>query len=70
MSKMNGPGGVSTCEPGEERWEKFKSRIAGRWMVHYDFRTPDGALFSTIARTLAQARAARDAWLKVRKGRG
>jgi len=31
--------------------------------VQYDYRTPDGMLFSCIAKSLNEARAKRDAWL-------
>ena len=56
--------GCSTCPPGEERYEQF----AWSWKpdeprVQYDYRTPDGRLFSTVAPTLEECRARRDRWL-------
>lgn len=57
--------GCSTCPAGEERFEEFKTRL-GRMpvvMVQYDYRTPDGRLFSTVARTVEVCRGRRDAWL-------
>lgn len=48
--------GTSTCPPGEERCKN---------LIQYDYRTPDGKLFSTIAKTLKQARLNRDRWLEM-----
>ena len=62
------PGG---CEPGEERWQTFTvagypSRYAARQRhVEYNYRLPDGELFITTARTLAEARQKRDRWMGV-----
>lgn len=54
--------GQSTCPPGQERYEEY---IIGRKsLVQYDYRTFDGLLFSTVAKSLETARARRDAWLK------
>lgn len=70
MSYMNGPMGVSRCAPGEERYEYFTvsdpvvRRRDGGERVQYDYRTRDGKLFSTIAKTLEICRERRDAWIQ------
>ncbi len=56
--------GCSTCPPGQERYEEFYSSIARGKRVQYDYRTPDGKLFSTVAKSIETARARRDLWLK------
>jgi len=56
--------GCSTCGAGEEQWEEFYSAILGGTRVQYDYRAPDGKLFSCIARTVEAARERRDAWLR------
>jgi len=53
--------GQSTCPPGQEKYETFV--IGNKRLVQYDYRTPDGKLFTTVARTLEAARTRRDAWL-------
>lgn len=55
--------GCSTCPPGHEHFEDFKS-ITGNLAVQYDYRTPSGELFSTVARTLEICRQRRDEWIK------
>jgi hypothetical protein len=55
--------GNPICKPGEERYEEYYSAILRGWRVQYDYRTPDGVLFSRITHTLEEARARRDAWL-------
>ena len=52
--------GCSTCPPGGEQWEEYADRVT---RVQYDYRTPEGKLFSCIAKSLEEARAKRDAWL-------
>lgn len=56
--------GVSSTKPGEEQWEEFYDRGLGRSLVQYDYRTPEGRLFSCIAPSLERARAKRDQWLE------
>lgn len=66
----NDKNGTSTCPPGEEKFEI--GRIPGRvglTYVQYDFRHPDGELFSTTARTLTMAREKRDKWLDKKHGK-
>jgi hypothetical protein len=55
--------GCSTCPKGQEQYETFYSSIMGGKRVQYDYRRPDGKLFSCIAKSLDEARAKRDAWL-------
>jgi hypothetical protein len=57
--------GCSTCPPGQEQYEIFRH---GRKMkVQYDYRTPQGKLFSTVSPSLYDARVARDAWLETQE---
>jgi len=56
--------GCSTCGAGEEQWEEFNSAILRGTRVQYDYRTPNGRLFSCIAKTVEAARERRDAWLR------
>lgn len=55
--------GCSTCPQGCESFETFTSR--GKVKVQYDYRTPEGELFTCIAESLEVARQRRDEWLKV-----
>ena len=58
--------GCSTNPAGEEQYEHFDVRVGRteRRMVQYDYRTPDGRLFSCVAHSVADARSRRDAWLQ------
>jgi hypothetical protein len=60
---LNDERGSSTCPRDEERYEIFRATCLGKDLVHYDYRAPDGMLFSCIAPNLERARKARDAWL-------
>lgn len=53
--------GCSTCPAGAEHYEEFSRQ--GKRYVQYDYRAPEGALFSTVAPTVDEARRRRDAWL-------
>lgn len=61
-------GGVSTTKSGEEKYEKFTTRVGrkSRTMYQYDYRTPEGELFSCVAPSLESCRMKRDAWLEKR----
>lgn len=61
-------GGVSTTKAGEEKYEKFTTRVGrkSRTMYQYDYRTPDGELFSCVAPSLEACRMRRDSWLEKR----
>lgn len=68
MSHMSDEHGCSKCKPGEERFERFPIGSplkpgARELRVQYEYRTLDGALFSTVAPTLETARRDRDRWL-------
>ena len=54
--------GASTCPAGEENYEEF--RLRGMVRIQYDYRTPDGKLFSCVTANLKAARRQRNAWLK------
>lgn len=60
--------GCSKTASGEEQYEIFDTsnsfglRSKGS-MVQYDYRTPDGKLFTTVASTLELCRKKRDTWL-------
>lgn len=54
--------GISTTTAaGEEQYEIFTA--GGKKRYWYDYRAEDGRLFSCVAKTLADCRAKRDAWL-------
>jgi hypothetical protein len=56
--------GCSICKPGEERYNAYFSALAQEWRVHYDYRTPEGVLFSCVTDSVARAKVKRDKWLK------
>lgn len=58
---MDDDRGCSICTVGEERWESFTT-ARGNERVQFDYRTPDGDLFSTVAESLEECRAQRDSW--------
>lgn len=62
---MNDNRGCSVCQPGSENYEVFTTRLRGQRVkrVQYDYRTPDGELFATVASTLDECRHRRDEWL-------
>ncbi len=54
---------AADCRPGREQHQEYYSELARRMQVHYDYRTPDGVLFSCLDITLATCQARRNAWL-------
>ena len=54
-------------KPGQEQFEEFiplgKKFSPDNKAVQYDYRHTDGDLFSTVAKSLAQARERRDRWI-------
>ena len=62
--------GCSTCPVAGEQWEEFRTRTARDWVTRtqYDYRTPEGKLFSCVGRDVEDCRRQRDAWLE-RQGR-
>ena len=67
---INDEHGCSTCAAGKENYTTFRmSGFLGKKygeMYQYDYRTPDGELFSCVAKTLEECRTRRDNWLKKR----
>jgi len=59
--------GCSMCPPGTERHEQFN--VGGKVRYQYDYRTPEGKLFSCVANSLEAAREKRDAWLEMEQGK-
>uniref|UniRef100_A0A6M3L1K2 DUF3873 domain-containing protein n=1 Tax=viral metagenome TaxID=1070528 RepID=A0A6M3L1K2_9ZZZZ len=57
--------GCSTTANGQEKYEVFGR--PGRRRVQYDYRTPEGKLFSCVAKSLTEARERRDQWMKEAK---
>lgn len=51
--------GCSTCQPGKEQYEHFH----GGNHIQYDYRTPEGVLFSCVAKNIEEAREKKDQWL-------
>lgn len=51
------------CPPGQERSRCYWSPTLHDYRVQFDYRHPDGTLFSCIAATLADCQARRNAWL-------
>jgi hypothetical protein len=51
---------------GQCQWEWFYSYIKKCDMVQYDYRAPDGVLFSTIAKTYEDAVERKNEWMKNR----
>jgi hypothetical protein len=54
--------GCSSCPPGQEKHSEFIFRK--NKLIHYDYRTPEGVLFSTIQNSLREAQMARDRWFE------
>lgn len=59
--------GCTSTAAGQEQYEYFESRK--RFFIQYDYRTPDGDLFSTVTETLAQAHAKRDEWIEKQRSK-
>ena len=54
--------GCSTCPDGQEQYEQFT--MGRKKYVQYDYRTPNGTLFSCVKPSLEACRTARDTWMK------
>ncbi len=54
----------STCPRGEEQYEPYYSDISKSFYVQYDYRTPDGTLFSCVAKDLDICRRRKEEWLE------
>lgn len=60
---MTDKGIITPLENGQEQHETFTNRITKKTFVQYDYRHTDGELFSCVAKTLAECRDRRNAWL-------
>lgn len=69
MNESINHNGVSVCQAGEEKYVYFnlmpRLRRKSRY-CQYDYRTPSGELFSTVAPTLDICRERRDEWLNTK----
>ena len=59
--------GCSTCENGKQKYEIFYSRTLKKYMCQYEYRTPDGKLFTCVSQSLKQAVEKRNIWLERQK---
>jgi len=64
MTKLT-QNGISTTQNGQEQFEEFHHNR--KTFVQYDYRTPDGELFSTVKPSLESAREAKENWLAERR---
>lgn len=66
---MNDNRGCSVCPAESENYEIFTTRLRGKRVkrVQYDYRTPGGELFATVASSLTECRHRRDEWLSKRE---
>lgn len=62
----NDVNGCSTCANGAENYEFFTMAIGRKKVrrIQYDYRAPDGELFSCVVGSLDEARKKRDEWLR------
>jgi hypothetical protein len=62
MTAMTKNGVTTTEANGTEQYEKFSSKVNGRYQTfyQYDYRHTNGNLFTCVAPTLAKCRAKRD----------
>ncbi len=69
---MNDNRGCSVCPAGSENYEIFTTRLRRKRVkrVQYDYRTPDGELFATVASSLTECRHLRDEWLEKQAKKG
>lgn len=56
--------GRSNCRAGCEKYEEFMSPFFRGTRIQYDYRHPCGKLFSTVSKTLEEARRRRNIWLQ------
>jgi hypothetical protein len=62
-NSINDSNGCSVCPAGQENYTTFVA-FRGTKYYQYDYRTPEGTLFSTVAKTLDECRKRRGEWLK------
>jgi predicted transcriptional regulator len=49
--------GVSTCQKGQENFEKFYSATVRGYRYQYEYRTFDGKLYGCVGKSLEDCRA-------------
>ena len=60
---MMNKNGCSVCDKGKENFREYKSPVTKKYYIQYDYRTPEGKLFTCVKPTLEKCREARDNWL-------
>jgi hypothetical protein len=56
--------GCSVCEQGQENYTTFHpAHRPKQTFYQYDYRHPDGELFSTVTPTLEECRSRRNEWI-------
>ncbi len=60
MEKSINQNGCSLCKEGKENYTTFEYK--GQEMYQYDYRHPDGDLFSCCASSLEECRSKKDMW--------
>jgi len=55
--------GCST-KKGQESYQYFSSRTGKKTFVQYDYRTPEGKLFTCVSENLSLARQQKNIWLQ------
>ena len=66
---MTNNGITTTNAPGQEQYETFTCKVAGKVKRYYqyDYRHTDGELFSCVKPTLTKCRDARDTWVGAKR---
>ena len=66
MNSINDERGCSVCQPGQENYTTYNTKLKGKRvkMYQYDYRAESGELFACVVPTLAKCREKRDIWLK------
>lgn len=67
MGTINDNRGCSVCASGKENYTTFTAmgrKSRGTVFLQYDYRTPEGELFSCVGQSLEDCRQKRDKWLE------
>lgn len=61
--------GCSVCAAGSENYTTFSTRLGRKSVkrVQYDYRTPEGELFSCVGKDIEDCRRKRDEWVRTKK---
>ena len=61
--------GCSVCAAGSENYTIFTARLGRKSVkrVQYDYRTPEGELFSCVGKDIEDCRRKRDEWVRTNK---